>query len=85
MTEYRPPYREGALLGLAIFGLYIVTLSPTTAWWDASEYITTGHLLGCSSPAGESSFRQHCPGMEPIAGPVGVARRGANQPLGRRH
>ena len=50
MTEYRPPYREGALVGLAIFGLYIVTLSPTTAWWDASEYITTGHLLGIPHP-----------------------------------
>ena len=56
MTEYRPPYREGALLGLAIFGLYIVTLSPTTAWWDASEYITTGHLLGIPHPPGNPLF-----------------------------
>ena len=56
MTEYRPPYREGALVGLAIFGLYIVTLSPTTAWWDASEYITTGHLLGIPHPPGNPLF-----------------------------
>ena len=56
MTEYRPPYREGALLGLVIFGLYIVTLSPTTAWWDASEYITTGHLLGIPHPPGNPLF-----------------------------
>ena len=56
MTEYRPPYREGALLGLAIFGLYILTLSPTTAWWDASEYITTGHLLGIPHPPGNPLF-----------------------------
>ena len=56
MTRYRPPYREGALLGLAIFGLYIVTLSPTTAWWDASEYITTGHLLGIPHPPGNPLF-----------------------------
>jgi len=56
MTEYRPPYRNGALLGLAIFGLYIVTLSPSTAWWDASEYITTGHLLGIPHPPGNPLF-----------------------------
>ena len=56
MTEYRPPYRAGALLGLAIFGLYILTLSPTTAWWDASEYITTGHLLGIPHPPGNPLF-----------------------------
>ncbi len=56
MTEYRPPYREGALLGLAIFGLYILTLSPSTAWWDASEYITTGHLLGIPHPPGNPLF-----------------------------
>jgi hypothetical protein len=56
MSEYRPPYREGALLGLAIFGLYILTLSPTTAWWDASEYITTGHLLGIPHPPGNPLF-----------------------------
>ncbi len=56
MTEYRPPYREGALLGLAIFGLYVLTLAPTTAWWDASEYITTGHLLGIPHPPGNPLF-----------------------------
>ena len=56
MTEYRPPYREGALLGLAIFGLYVVTLAPTTAWWDASEYIATGHILGIPHPPGNPLF-----------------------------
>ena len=56
MKEYRPPYWEGALLGLAIFGLYILTLAPTTAWWDASEYITTGHLLGIPHPPGNPLF-----------------------------
>ena len=56
MKAYRPPYRDGTLLGLAIFGLYVVTLSPTTAWWDASEYITTGHLLGIPHPPGNPLF-----------------------------
>ena len=56
MTGYRPPYRAGALVGAAIFALYAWTLAPTTAWWDASEYITTGHLLGIPHPPGNPLF-----------------------------
>ncbi|MEE8146370.1 MAG: DUF2723 domain-containing protein, partial [Longimicrobiales bacterium] len=56
MTGYRPPYRAGALVGAAIFALYVLTLAPTTAWWDASEYITTGHLLGIPHPPGNPLF-----------------------------
>ena len=56
MTEYRPPYRAGALVGALIFGLYALTLAPTTAWWDASEYITTGHVLGIPHPPGNPLF-----------------------------
>ncbi len=56
MNEYRPPYRDGAVVALAIFGLYALTLAPTTAWWDASEYITTGHLLGIPHPPGNPLF-----------------------------
>ncbi len=43
-------------MGLAIFGLYVLTLAPTTAWWDASEYITTGHILGVPHPPGNPLF-----------------------------
>ena len=56
MTEYRPPYRAGALVGALIFGLYALTLAPTTGWWDASEYITTGYLLAIPHPPGNPLF-----------------------------
>ena len=56
MTGYRPPYRAGAFVGAGIFALYVLTLAPTTAWWDASEYITTGHLLGIPHPPGNPLF-----------------------------
>ena len=56
MKEYRPPYRQGMLLGAFVFGLYVLTLAPTTAWWDASEYIATGHILGIPHPPGNPLF-----------------------------
>ena len=33
-----PPYHWGLIAGGAVFLLYVVTLSPTTAFWDTSEY-----------------------------------------------
>jgi transmembrane protein TMEM260 (protein O-mannosyltransferase) len=56
MTDYRPPYRAGALAGGLVFLLYVLTLSPSTAWWDASEYIATGHILGIPHPPGNAFF-----------------------------
>ena len=44
------------IVGLAVFTLYAFTLAPTTAWWDASEYITTGHMLGIPHPPGNPLF-----------------------------
>jgi Protein O-mannosyl-transferase TMEM260-like len=56
MTDYRPPYRAGALAGGLVFLLYVLTLAPSTAWWDASEYIATGHILGIPHPPGNAFF-----------------------------
>ncbi len=56
MTDYRPPYRVAAAVGMAAFALYALTLAPSTGWWDASEYITTGHLLGIPHPPGNPLF-----------------------------
>ena len=36
--------------------LYAVTLAPTTAFWDTSEYIATGHMLGIPHPPGNPLF-----------------------------
>ncbi len=55
-SGYRPPYRLGGLVGLAVFAIYVVTLAPTTAFWDTSEYIATAHILGIPHPPGNPLF-----------------------------
>ncbi len=55
-TESRPPYLWAALAGAAVLLLYVVTLAPSTAFWDASEYIATGHILGIPHPPGNPLF-----------------------------
>src|SRR5210317_899237 len=53
---FRPPYGWAAVAGLAVFALYALTLSRTTAFWDTSEYIATGHILGIPHPPGNPLF-----------------------------
>jgi hypothetical protein len=52
----RPSYGAAALAGLAVFLLYLLTLAPTTAMWDASEYITAAYTLGIPHPPGNPLF-----------------------------
>ena len=52
----RPAYAWSLLAGLAVFALYALTLAPSTAFWDASEYIATGHILGIPHPPGNPLF-----------------------------
>src|ERR1043165_2223998 len=68
-TEIHPPYRWSALVGAAVFGLYIATLAPTTAFWDTSEYITAAKVLGIPHPPGNPLFTlmAHVWGMLPLA------------------
>jgi hypothetical protein len=56
VIDYKPPYPAAALAGLAAFGLYALTLAPTTAFWDASEYIATAHTVGIPHPPGNPLF-----------------------------
>ena len=35
--DYRPSYRAAAVVMLAVFVLYVLTLAPSTAMWDTSE------------------------------------------------
>jgi hypothetical protein len=39
-----------------VFALYLLTLAPTTAMWDASEYITAAYTLGIPHPPGNPLF-----------------------------
>ena len=54
--EYRPPYLAAAIAGLAVWILYALTLAPSTAFWDTSEYIVTAHILGIPHPPGNPLF-----------------------------
>ena len=55
-TAPEPSYRIAALVGLGVFALYVATLAPTTAMWDASEYITAAYTLGIPHPPGNPLF-----------------------------
>jgi hypothetical protein len=54
--DYRPSYLAATIVSLAIFGLYLLTLSPSTAMWDTSEYITAATVLGLPHPPGNPLF-----------------------------
>jgi hypothetical protein len=54
--DLQPSYRAAALTSLAVLGLYVATLAPTTAMWDASEYITAAYTLGIPHPPGNPLF-----------------------------
>jgi hypothetical protein len=54
--DLRPSYRAAAVTALAVLALYVVTLAPTTAMWDASEYITAAYTLGIPHPPGNPLF-----------------------------
>lgn len=51
-----PPYAAAALAGCVVWLLYAITLAPTTAFWDAGEYITVAHVLGIPHPPGNPLF-----------------------------
>jgi hypothetical protein len=54
--EPRPSYGAAALAGVLVLVLYILTLAPTTAMWDTSEYITAAYTLGIPHPPGNPLF-----------------------------
>ena len=51
-----PPYKFAACASAGVFVLYALTLAPTTAWWDTSEYIATAYTLGIPHPPGNPLF-----------------------------
>jgi hypothetical protein len=56
IEPYRTPYLGAALAALGVFALYAITLSPTTWFWDTSEYIATGFIMGIPHPPGNPLF-----------------------------
>lgn len=52
----RTPYGWAAGAAAAVLAIYIVTLGPTTAFWDTSEYIAAARVLGIPHPPGNPLF-----------------------------
>src|SRR4249919_2594579 len=54
--DYRPSYGAALIVSVATLVLYLVTLAPSTAMWDTSEYIAAAYTLGLPHPPGNPLF-----------------------------
>ncbi|HVZ77139.1 MAG TPA: DUF2723 domain-containing protein [Gemmatimonadaceae bacterium] len=54
--DYRPSYLAAGIAALCVLVLYLVTLAPSTAMWDTSEYIAAAYTLGLPHPPGNPLF-----------------------------
>jgi hypothetical protein len=64
-----PPYLAATAVAVAVFIVYVLTISPTTAFWDTSEYIAAAKVLGIPHPPGNPLFTllAHVWGLLPLA------------------
>jgi hypothetical protein len=69
----RPPYLQALLAGAVVFALYAITLAPSTAFWDTSEYIATAHILGIPHPPGNPLFVIMARAWELLLTPTGLS------------
>src|SRR5262245_45031427 len=67
--DERPPYALGGLVAVLVLGIYVITLAPTTQFWDTSEYIAAAKVLGIPHPPGNPLFTlvAHVWGLLPLA------------------
>src|SRR5437660_2276792 len=74
-TAVNPPYLMAACVSVGALILYILTLAPTTQFWDTSEYIAAAYTLGIPHPPGNPLFTlvAHAWGLIPWA--AGYAER----------
>ena len=72
-SEYRPPYLAAAIATVAVWLLYMITLAPTTAFWDTSEYIATAHIMGIPHPPGNPTFVVLARAWELLLAPFGLS------------
>ena len=54
--DYRPSYLAAAITGACVLVLYVITLAPTTAMWDTSEYMAAAYTFGIPHPPGNPFF-----------------------------
>jgi hypothetical protein len=51
-----PSYGAAGIASALVLALYVATLAPSTAMWDASEYIAAAYVLGIPHPPGNPLF-----------------------------
>src|SRR5467141_2056866 len=56
VSAVKPPYLMAGCVSLGALILYILTLAPTTQFWDTSEYIAAAYSLGIPHPPGNPLF-----------------------------
>ena len=54
--DYRPSYLAAGIASVLVLLLYVVTLAPSTAMWDTSEYIAAAYIMGLPHPPGNPFF-----------------------------
>jgi hypothetical protein len=54
--DYRPSYLAAAIVTALVCLLYVLTLGPSTAMWDTSEYIAAAYIMGLPHPPGNPFF-----------------------------
>jgi len=56
IEKHPPSYGIAAIVSACVFVLYAVTLAPSTAMWDTSEYIAAAYTFGLPHPPGNPLF-----------------------------
>lgn len=69
----KTPWLLAGAASVAVLLLYVVTLAPTTQFWDASEYIATAHILGIPHPPGNPLFVILARAWELLLAPTGLS------------
>jgi hypothetical protein len=54
--DYRPSYLAAGIASAMVLLLYVITLAPSTAMWDTSEYIAAAYTMGLPHPPGNPFF-----------------------------
>ena len=61
MIAHKEFHRWNLILGWGVFVIaslvYLLTLEPTTSWWDCGEYISTAYKLQVGHPPGAPTFQ----------------------------
>jgi hypothetical protein len=52
----RPPYLLAGAVFLVVLGIYLLTIAPTTQFWDTAEYIAAAKVQGIPHPPGNPLF-----------------------------